>query len=371
MEKIKILQLITELDIGGAEKVLLSFIRKLDRDKYNVMVAYMKGEGKLVEDFREAGVKVFNLKMRNRADLGAVIRLYRLLKRENIQLLHTHLIQADICGFLAGKMAGIPIIISTKHNPDEFRKKFSIPVWLDGIFANHSDRIIAVSYAVKDFLINWEKISKDKFTVIHNGIDLEEFNINIDISKKKRQLGINLSSKVLGSIGRFNEQKGYKFLLKAISEILENVPDVRFIFVGDGPLRRELEKMTRELKVDQNVIFTGIRRDIPEIFSIMDVFIMPSIFEGLPLILLEAMAMGKPVIASRVGGIPEIVRHEVTGILVEPANPSAIANSIVKLLKDPVGAKRIGDSGREEVKRRFTIDTMTEKIEALYNGILS
>lgn len=370
MIKINVLELITELDIGGAEKVLLSLVKKLDRDKYQVIVAYLKGEGKLAEDFRDAGIKVFNLKMRNRVDLGAIICLYRLLKKGNIKILHTHLIQADMYGFLAGKMAGVPIIISTKHNPDEFRKKFSIPVRLDGIFGNHSDRIIAVSQAVKDFFIKWERISTGKFTVIHNGIDLEEFNFDTDIPGKKKELGIDLSSKIVGMVGRLDHQKGHRFFLQAMPEIIKAVPEVKFLIVGDGPLRGKLEELGRELKVDRQVIFTGGRRDIPEIISIMDVFVLPSIFEGFGIVLLEAMTMGKPVVASRVGGIPGIVTPGLNGLLVEPARPLEIAASVVKLLKEPAEAKRMGNAGREEVKRRFTVETMVKKIDRLYKELL-
>ncbi len=369
--RVNVLQLITELDIGGAEKLLLSFIKKLNRSKYNVITAYLNGEGKLAGDFRKAGFKVFNLRMRNRMDLGAVIRLYRFLKRENIGILHTHLIQADLCGFIAGKMASVPVIISTKHNPDEFRKRFSICVRLDGIFSNHSDRVIAVSHAVKDFLVKWEKISEGKFTVIHNGVNLEEFSIDTDIAEKKRELGINLSSKVVGSVGRLDRQKGHVFFLKAIPKILEDFSDIRFIFVGEGPLRSKLEKMASELRVNQNIIFTGIRPDVADILSILDIFVLPSIFEGFGIVLLEAMAIGKPVVASRVGGIPEIVDHGLTGILIEPANPSAIAGSVVKLLKNPVEAKRIANAGRAEVGRRFTADAMARKIEGVYDEILT
>ena len=370
MEKIKVLHLITELDIGGAEKVLLSLVKKLDRDKYQVIVAYLKGEGKLAEDFRDAGIKVFNLKMRNRVDLGAIIYLYRLLKKGNIKILHTHLIQADMCGFLAGKMAGVPIIISTKHNPDEFRKKFSIPVRLDGIFGNHSDRIIALSHAVKDFRVKSEKICEDKFTVIHNGIDLEEFNLDVDAGAKKKELGIDLSSKIVGMVGRLDHQKGHRFFLQAMPEIVKAVPDVKFLIVGDGPLRGKLEELGREFKVERQVIFTGSRRDIPELISIMDVFVLPSISEGFGNVLLEAMAMGKPVVASRVGGIPEIVTPGLNGLLVEPARPSEMASSVLKLLKDPGEAKRLGEAGREKVKKIFTAETMAKKIEAVYNEII-
>ncbi len=182
-------------------------------------------------------------------------------------------------------------------------------------------------------------------------------------------MGINLSSKVVGTVGRFDEQKGHMFFLKAIPKILQDVPDVRFIFVGDGSLRSKLEKMGRELEVNQNIIFTGVRRDIPEILSIMDVFVLPSIFEGFGIVLLEAMAVGKPVVASRAGGIPEIVEHGLTGILIEPANPSAIAGSVVKLLKNPVEAKRIANAGRAEVERKFTADAMARKIEGVYDEV--
>jgi glycosyltransferase involved in cell wall biosynthesis len=370
MGKINLLHLITELDIGGAEKLLLSLVRKLDSDRYNVIVAYMKGEGKLAKDFKDSGIRVFDLKMKNRIDARAIIYLYRLLKRENIKILHTHLIQADICGFLAGKTAGVPVIISTRHNPDEFRKKFSIPVWLDGIFANHSDRIIAVSNAVKDFLIKHEKISPQKFAVIHNGIEPGEFIFESGISGKKKESGISLSSPVAGCIGRFDEQKGHMCFLEAIPQILEYFPDAKFIFVGEGPLRRKAERRSKELKIDRNVIFTGIRRDIPGILAIMDIFILPSIFEGFGIVLLEAMAAGKPVIASRVGGIPEIINHNLNGILVEPANSAEIAAAILNLLKEPAKMRRMGEAGREEVKKRFSADTMAKKIETLYNEII-
>ena len=375
---VPILQLITELDVGGAERVLLSLVKKLSRGKYDVMVAYLKGEGRLAGDFRDAGIRVFDLKMKNRMALPAVIRLYRLLKRENVRVLHTHLIQADICGFLAGKMAGVPVIISTKHNPDEFRKKISIPVWLDGIFANRSDRIIAVSNAVRDFLIKWEKISKDKFTVIHNGIDMEDFNFReftsaTDITAKKKELGINPASnlQVVGTVGRLDEQKGHKFFLEAIPEILKMVHGVKFLIVGDGPLRGKLEKLSEKLKISENVIFTGIRHDIQDIFAIMDVFVLPSIFEGFGIVLLEAMAMKRAVVASRVGGVVEIVDDGLTGILVEPANPSEIANSIITLLKNPEKTHEIGDAGKAAVEKRFTANAMARKIEDVYDKALS
>lgn len=372
--KLKILQLITELDVGGAEKVLLSLVKKLNRDKYMVMVAYLKGEGRLAEDFRNAGIEVFDLRMRNRMASGAVIRLYRLLKRENIKILHTHLIQADICGFLAGKMAGVPVIISTKHNPDEFRKRRSIPVWLDGIFANRSDKIIAVSNAVRDFLIKWERISEDKFTVIHNGVDLDDFNLKesasaTSITAKKKELGIDSSSQVVGSIGRLDEQKGHRFFLEAIPEILKRVQRVKFLIVGDGPLRSKLEKLSEKLKISQNVIFTGIRHDVPEILAIMDVFVLPSIFEGFGIVLLEAMAMERAVVASKVGGIPEIVDDGLTGILIKPANPPEIANSVITLLKNPEKAKQIGETGRKRVKETFSADSMVKRVETLYGEL--
>ena len=374
--QIKVLQLITELDVGGAERALLSLVKKLSSGKYDVMVAYLKGEGRLAGDFRNAGIKVFDLKMKNRMALPAVIRLYRLLKREKVRVLHTHLIQADICGFLAGKMAGVPVIISTKHNPDEFRKRRSIPVWLDGIFANRSDRIIAVSNAVRDFLIKWERISEDKFTVIHNGIDMEDFNFReftsaTDITAKKEELGIDSSSQVVGTVGRLDEQKGHKFFLEAIPEILKKVHGVKFLIVGDGPLQNKLEKLSEKLKISENVIFTGIRRDIPEILAIMDVFVLPSIFEGFGIVLLEAMAMKKAIVASRIGGIPEIVDDGLTGILIEPANPSEIANSIITLLKNPEKAKQMGDAGSKKVEKIFTADVMAKQIEDVYDSALS
>ena len=382
MSNVKVLQLITELDVGGAERGLLSLVKKLNGNRYDVMVAYLKGEGRLAGDFRNAGIKVFDLKMENRMDLGAVICLYRLLKREKVRVLHTHLIQADICGFLAGKMAGVPVIISTKHNPDEFRKRHSIPVWLDGIFANRSDRIIAVSNAVRDFLIKWERISEDKFTVIHNGIELEEFTSlekkhepfsranNTDITAKKKELGIDSSSQVVGTVGRLDEQKGHKFFLEAIPEILKRVHRVKFLIVGDGPLRGKLEKLSEKLEIRQNVIFTGIRHDIQDILAIMDVFVLPSIFEGFGIVLLEAMAMKKAIVASRIGGIPEIVDDGLTGILVEPANPSEIANSIIILLKNPEKAHEIGDAGKTAVEKRFTANAMAKKVEEVYDKAL-
>ena len=174
----------------------------------------------------------------------------------------------------------------------------------------------------------------------------------------------------MGNVARLNDQKGQIFFLQAIPEILKTISDTKFLIVGDGPLRNKLEEMSKKLKINRNVIFTGIRDDIPEILSIMDVFVLPSMVEGLPIVLLEAMAMGKPVVASRVGGIPEVINHGLTGILIEPANPSEIASSVVNLLKNPAEAKRIGDAGRRKVGRKFIVDVMARKIEGVYDEIL-
>ncbi len=367
-EKNKILYIINNLVIGGAEKLLFSVIDKLDKDKYEIMVCCLYNYNPLKSEFEKKGVTVKSLEMKNNRDIFGFFRLIKLLKQKRVDIVHTHLFYANIYGRIAAKIVGIPIIISTEHNNPPWRSKqrlkSRIRLLIDRITANFCDRIIAVSRCVKDYLIQWNKVDPNKVVVVHNGIDINKYLI---ADKKEKKLS---NDSVVGCIGRLETQKGHVFFMKAAARILEEIKNARFILVGDGSLRRHLEELAQDLNISKRVSFLGFRDDIPQLLSIMDVFVLPSLWEGFGIVLLEAMAMGKVVVATNIGGISEIVVDKTTGYLCPPMDSETLANTVIDLLRDPAKMRTVGMLGRERVKKHFTLDQMAQKTERIYDNLV-
>ncbi|MCK4234467.1 glycosyltransferase [candidate division WOR-3 bacterium] len=367
-KKNKILYIINNLLIGGAEKLLLSVIDKLNKDKYDIMVCCLYSNNPLKSEFEKRGVTVKSLGIKNNRDILCIFKLVKLLKQERANIVHTHLFYANIYGRIAAKLVRVPIIISTEHSNAPWRNKqrlkLKIRLLIDRVTAKFCDRIIAISESVKDNLIQWERIDPNKIVVIHNGINIKKYQI-----MDKNRDGSS-SDSVIGCIGRLEPIKGHIFFMKAAARIFEKIRNVRFILIGDGSLRQDLEKLAQDLNISKRVSFLGFRDDIPELLSVIDVFVLPSLWEGFGIVLLEAMAMGKVVVASDVGGISEIVVDKKTGYLCPPMDPNTLADIVVGLLKDPLKIRTMGLVGRERVKKHFTLDKMVEKTEHVYNTLI-
>ena len=348
---------------------LLSLVKGQLKDKYEITVAFFKEEAQearsLVPDFKALRVRVIDLKMGNRFDFTALSRLYHLMKREKFHILHTHLFRADLFGLHIGKLAGIPIRVSTIHNAEDF---FSNP--LIGFFLRRSyncaHKIITISRAVKETLITDIGVASNKIAIIYYGLDIESSQNKppLDI---RYNLGIEKQVPLIGTVGRLAVQKGHRYLIEAFPAVKKEFPNSKLLIVGhdDEGLREDLEKLIAKLGLEGEVFLPGYL-DGASVMNSIDVFVLPSLWEGFGLVLLEAMAAGKPIVASKVNAIPEIVIDGETGILVPSKDPEALANAIISMLRKPEHSIAMGQRGRERLAREFSIERMVRETEKIY-----
>jgi len=368
MRRINILHIAEDLSIGGVEELVRIIVTGLDRKKYNVYVCCIEEGGQTAKELIDSGIKVDILGMKSYHNLFNILRLKRYIKEKKIDVIHSHMYFANSFGSIAAILAKTPVLISTAYSSYYELKKRNI--LMAHFLSKFTDRIIAASNSIKEFTVKQQKISADKFTVIHDCASTERFSKDIDSSLVKKELGIDLDYSVVGCVARLNAVKGHSYLIQAAAEVLKIDPKVKFLLVGDGPLRDELQELSAHLGIRNNIIFTGSHRDIPEMISAMDIFVLPSALrEGCPLSILEAMAMSRPVVASRLGGIPEEVEDGKSGILVTPKDSKALADAIIKLLSDKKLAIEMGREGRKIFEEKFSQETMLIKLESLYDEL--
>jgi len=365
VRKIKVLQLIEALEIGGMERIIGVITCGLDRKKYNVEIWCIAKGGEIADELKDKGVKVRILNIFTYHNPFNILKLTFLLKKSKPDIVHTHGYFASTIGRIAAKLAGVPIIISHMHSTYwEYRKKHILMERFLNIFTH---KIICCSKAVEEFVKSYERIKPSKTVVIYNGINEDRFSQPKNISSIKALFKINLSDPVVGTIASLTPHKGHKYLLEAAVKVLDTFPNSKFLIVGEGALRKELEQKVYNLNITSNIIFTGRRKEVANLLSIMDVVVLPScIREGMPMSIIEAMAAGKPVVATNIGGIPEVVKDRETGLLVEPKSSSSLASAITRLLRDKEYATSLGETGKKHAEK-FSSSIMAEKIEEIYN----
>lgn len=381
-ERINLLHVIGSLQIGGAEKLLVSTMRKIDKKRFNPIVCCTGAGGELEQNMRECGIPVKVL-CSNRPgsgsfyDLIEIVRLAYFMRKNRIDIVHTHLFESNVIGRIAAKLAKVPVTVSTIHNIYHWKKgkgfKNRIKALVDKITANYfTDMLIAVSDSVRKYHIDLGFNAK-KIVILRNMVDLNEFKPlhNFDPVKKRRELRLDINCPVILNVAVLSEQKGHKYLLKAAKSILTTVPNTQFLIVGDGPLKAQLMSIAKIAGVSDNVTFIGMRKDIPELLSTCDIFVMSSLWEGLPITLLEAMAMAKPIVATSVGGIPEVIENGKDGILVPPKDPEALADAIIYLLRNKEKAKEMGIAAMKKVEEQYSASVVVRKLEQLYEELLS
>jgi len=282
---------------------------------------------------------------------------------------NTYLWGADVMGRIAGILAGVPVIISTVQNVDVWKKWHHIII--DKILACRTDMFIAVSEAVRDYCNKRIGISLKRIIVIPNAIEVEKFQNNGHNEYLYNELNINENDFILSCIARLTEQKGQRYLLQSISRLRYKFPNLRVLFAGEGEDKEILEKMAQELGIIDNVRFLGQRQDISEILYLSDGVVLPSLYEGLPMCLVEAMAVGKPVIATAVGGTPEVVYDKETGFLIPPTDINALTDAIEKLMNLPDKGEGMGRKAARMVRDRFSIDIVARKTEYLFHALVN
>jgi len=385
----KILHIITRLDMGGSAQNTLLNCKELS-GKYEILLVHGLShesgmsdlERQIVEDGIEKaqknGVKVIALPSMVRSihpikDFRALFSLIWLIMKEKPDIVHTHSSKGGILGRLAAKIAGVPHIIHTPHGHvfyghfGAFASKAFL--WIEKVFSKFTDRMVALTDGEKDDYINLSVCSPEKLCKIHSGVDVKKFmHTNGNRVEKRRSLGLDQNEAVIGFVGWLLPIKGPNYLLKAMDDVWRRHPEASLVLVGKGDMDVDLRAEAQRKNTNGKVKFLGWRKDIDEIMPLFDMLVLPSLNEGMGRVLVEAMAAGKPVVASRVGGIPDLVRHAETGYLVPPANEKALADGIKKLLDDPEKAKQMGQRGKEYCQQ-FSLEAMIEKLDDLYSEL--
>jgi glycosyltransferase involved in cell wall biosynthesis len=386
----KILHIITRLDMGGSAQNTLLTCHKLAR-KYEMVLAHgLSQESNMTDSEKEAvedqiesarvkGVRIVAVlslvrRISPASDILALYNLVRIIQREKPDIVHSHTSKAGILGRLAAKITKVPYIVHTPHGHvfyGHFGPLLSrLFIWIEKLFSFFIDRLITLTEGEKKDYLKFFLCSPEKLIKIHSGVDIEKFKqVPIGPVEKKRSLGLNQNGLVIGFIGWLLPIKGPMHLLKAMEDVWQDHDDTILVFIGKGDLDVELRAEALKTSANGRVNFLGWRNDIDEIMPIFDIFVLPSLNEGMGRVLVEAMAAGKPIVASKVGGIPDLVKHEYNGLLVPPGDEKALAASIKQLINDPEKAKMMGQRGRE-LCNQFTVEAMVEKLDNLYQELL-
>jgi L-malate glycosyltransferase len=368
----KVMWLIKGLGIGGAERLLELALPHVDTTRYEYEVGYLlPWKNALVPAFEKAGIPVFCLNQSKAYDARVVPNLVGLLKERQVDLLHIHLPYTGILGRVASRMAPVKAVVYTEHNLWERYH------WLTGA-ANrftfgYNDAVIAVSDEVENSIRSRYRVNgKPKLCTIPNGVDVDQLALDArDSQGVKPEFGIPQDNRLVVHVANFTPKKRHEDLIRAARMVVDRDPQTSFLLVGQGPLEADIRAQARAQNLQDNVVFAGFRTDAPRIIAAADVFVLPSLYEGLPIAMLEAMALGRPVVASRVGGVPQVISDGIDGFLVDPLEPGQLAEKVLAVLHDPKLQQKLSTNAVKTVREHFSVERMVASIESLYASVLA
>lgn len=379
MVKVNLLFVVTKLELGGAQKQLLELVRFLDKERFNLFL-FTAQEGLLVEE--AAGIKGLTLKKSKSLersinplkDIVAFWEIFWFIKSKRISVVHTHSSKAGILGRLAAELAGVKYILHTVHgwpfhqHQDRFRKNLFL--CLERFATKFTDIIAVVSDWDKEKGLQNRVGVASSYRRIYYGIDYGNFTRRGSQEKIKQGLGLLPEDLVISNISCFKPQKAIADFVRVAHLICQRIPQAKFILIGDGVLRRKIEKLIRQLKLEKQVILFGWRRDIPQILSATDVYLLTSLWEGLPISVLEALAAACPVIATDTGGVREIIKEGENGFLVSPGDVEKIAQRLMILLQDSRLRKDMGQRARDSLSRNFYLPQAVNCQQKIYQNLI-
>ena len=371
--KPRILFLHPNLNVGGAEQNRLSVLKHINRQKFDITLCCLTQKGKIGDEIETLGFSVDCLHVSDRSfNLVTTFLLYTYIKKNKFQLVHTCLSNTNLHGRIASRLAGVPVIISEEQSEYERYNPLLGFIFkpLNRFLSKFTDKVITCSDKTKQVIAQQEKIPQDKFLVLHNVIDAGKFESVRGKDELLKEFGLSDKDVIIGYVATLTKRKGHTYLLEAFKQLSQSNQKLKLILVGDGALKIKLENWVKDNNLEKRVIFTGQRRDIPDILSIFRMFVSPAMFEAFGIVLAEAMNMGLPCVAFRVGGIPEVVEDGLTGVLVEPGDISGLAKAIETLLNNPELAKRYGKNGKKKVQEKFTAEKYALSLENLYDNLL-
>lgn len=358
-----ILFITTHFNYGGITSYILSLAKGLKKNGHNVYVASSGGD--CVINLKAAGIEHIPTPIKTKNELSpkvffSFLKLKKIVKEKNIEIIHAHTRVTQVLSHFISKATRIPYVV-TSHGffkVSFHRMKFGC--W--------GKKTIAISSQVREHLIKDFRLPEDKVVIIHNGIDLERFKLRADTTQAKRNIGLR-EDMVIGLIARLSSVKGQEFLIKAMQKVTEKFPNVQLLLVGEGKTRDDLVALTKELHLGKNVIFMPSVSDTNKVLEAIDIFVLPSLQEGLGLSLMEAMAKGIAVIGSRVGGIITLIQDNQNGILVEPKDSQGLSGAIIKLIEDSTLAKSLGQNARNFIEKEFSQEQMVKRTQEVYYAV--
>ena len=355
--------------------LLSTSIPHMDRESYDYEVTYLLPQkNDLVHQFESAGIPVFCLGMKRSYDLRIIFSLYQLLKDRKIDLVHIHLPYAGIVGRIAARLAGVKAVVYTEHNVLELYNALTrLMDWLTYPLDNMT---IAVSESVRESALRFRFSKPAKVMTILNGIDMERVNNTqqSEIAPIRESLGIPVGDYVIGNIAHIRPEKGQEYLIQAARKVINKCPNTTFVIVGREKsleARQVLEAQAEALGIRDKIVFTGFREDVLRIMAACDLFVLSSLFEGLPVALLEAMAQGKPSVVTAVGGIPEVITDGHEGFLVQPKDSETLADRIITLLDDAELRCQMSARAVRQIEEKFSVKRMVGEVESVYARALS
>jgi glycosyltransferase involved in cell wall biosynthesis len=363
---LNVLQLIPTLDRSGAEKQMVLLAKGLPRDRFRVEVAALTRLGPLGAELEEAGIPVTLIGKRLKVDPFALGRLVGLMKKKRFDVVQTWIFAANVYGRVAARRARVPVVVTAEMAVDYWKGKTQLEI--DRRLAPWTDRVVGNSNAVVEFY-RQAGIAEDRLAMIPSGIADEEPPPDSDPAAVRAEFGFGPGDPLVLFVGRLAPQKAVGDLIDACDLLQHVEPNMRTLIVGDGPLRDRLRTIAHAYQLDDRVKFLGHRDDVPRLLAAADLLVLPSLYEGLPNVVLEAMRFRKPVVATAAPGTTEVVDDGVTGRLVPMRDPPALAKAIRELVRDPEQARRMGEAGRARVEAEFRASTMVERFAKLYEEI--
>lgn len=352
---------------GGAEMLVSRIASGLDRNRFASLVGLFS-PGWVKDRCESLSLPTVVIPMSNQWDVGWISRCCAVVRQRRVSLIHAHEFRANVFGALVAKLCGIPLV-GTVHGknyyPDHAKRRVAYR-WVSRV-----TRMVTVSHDLQRFLEEQIGIPHHRIAVIHNGVDMVPRRPSEQIRKTRSEFGIDEGAFVLGIVGSLYQVKGHAYLFRALGPILAHYPETRLLVIGQGELEQTLKQQVADLGIEKAVLFLGLRNDVPRLLPALDLFVLPSLSEGLSVALLEAMSAGVPVLASNVGGNPEIVIDGETGYLVSPGRSDQLASRIIKIMSNHEAIRLVGERGREWVAKEFTTARMLERYQDLYDSCLS
>jgi glycosyltransferase involved in cell wall biosynthesis len=373
MGKINIIHVRDSCGVYGAERVILTLAKHIDENRFNFILLALKSNKSNSQEFidnaRQMGINVIVVPTRGRIDLLALIKIRKILKEKNVNILHSHDFKANFYSILASINIGVKRIVTSHGSTRDSLLKKAYLFLDEKISYKYFNKIIAVSEEISSYLKE-NHASPDKITVIQNGVDFSLLQSNLESDFSTKSYTHFNKNVVISVIGRLFPDKGHRFFLIAFSMVCKKHPSAMALIVGDGPLREELSNQIRKMNLEQNVFLCGARSDMKNVYKQTDFVVIPSLREGLPYVLLEAMACEIPVLATSVGDIPLLIQHEVTGYIVSSGDSKALEKYMIELINNPEKAKEMAVRGKQFVIENFSAKKMVKKVEKLYLSLI-